>query len=183
MRKLILLSGKAQHGKDSACDILSSQLRLLGFKTHKTAIAKHLKDIMKEYYNWDGAKTDEARSLLQYLGTDRIRNDLKNPFFHCERTMENIEVVQKDFHYIFVPDARFPNEAYFAKAYFPNKVIHIKVNRLDFKSPLTALQQQHHSECAMNQFRDYDHILNAKSGLKQLEYEIKKANILEDILS
>lgn len=159
------------------------QLDELGYKTHKTAFAKHIKDILVEYYNWNGEKTEKFRTLLQELGTDTIRKKLNKPFFHCQRTMENIESVQGDFDYFFIPDARFPNECYFAKSYFPDKVVHIKINRTNFSSPLTKEQRNHSSEVSMNNFTEYDYILNSESGLDNLEKEIKKQNILKELLN
>ncbi len=63
MKMLVLLSGKAGSGKDTAGDYLVSRY---GFR--KYAFADRLKEIAF-LLGWDGRKDDRGRKLLQDLGT------------------------------------------------------------------------------------------------------------------
>ena len=74
MDKILLVSAKAQHGKDSVAEIAKEQLELKGKKVLICHYADLLKYICKTFFDWDGNKDDKGRTLLQYVGTDVIRN-------------------------------------------------------------------------------------------------------------
>ena len=73
MKKIILISGKAQNGKDTVADILMEQLE---GKSIKLAYADYLKLICRKYFGWNGEKDVKGRSTLQFVGTDLIRDQL-----------------------------------------------------------------------------------------------------------
>lgn len=147
MKKLILISGKAMHGKTTFANYLKKHLEEHGKRVCIVNYASHLKNIAKAYYGWDGKdKSEKWRNLLQQLGTDRIRVQMNKPFFHAHRMCEDIEIIQDDFDYIISDDMRFKNELYYPMAYFPNKVMTVRVHRYNFVSPLTKEQQLHASE-------------------------------------
>lgn len=168
MKKVILISGHAQNGKDTFAEMLKNKLEDKGKKVVITHFAKHLKRILIDYYGWDGKTKDEYwRAKMQYLGTEKIRVGMLNPHFHVSRTCEDIQIIEDDFDYIIIPDCRFPNEVYYTKASFVNKVEDIKIGRLNFESPLTKEQQAHPSETALDGFK-FSYVL-INDTLKQLE--------------
>lgn len=152
MRKMILFSGKAEHGKTTASEILKKQLEELGYKVVITRYAYYLKDLATRYCGWNGQKDNGGRELLQQLGTNIIRQKLNKPNFHVGRICEDIEICQDYIDYVIIDDARFPNEIYYPKAIFGDKVVSVRVNRKNHKSSLTSEQQKHISEIALDDF-------------------------------
>ncbi len=170
MKKIFLISGKAQNGKDSTADILIEQLK---GRSIKLSYADYLKIICMKYFGWNGEKDEKGRSILQFVGTDLIRDELGMENFHVNRVCEDIKIAEKQFDYFFIPDARRKNEIYFTQAMFPDLVTTIRVERLNYKSPLTLKQQQHISETDLDKFK-FDYYVSSRSGLDSLEREIER---------
>lgn len=167
MKNIILLSGKAEHGKTTAAEILIRKLTKKNNKAIITRYAYYLKDLAKRYFKWDGTKSQEGRELLQKLGTNIIRESLNKPHFHVGRICEDIEIAQDEFDYFIIDDTRFPNEIYYPKAMFGDKVISVRIIREDddgniFSSRLTDEQKKHQSEVALDDF-DFDYVITAKT--------------------
>ena len=173
MKKIIAISGLARSGKDSTADIL---IKLLNGKSTKVPMAYTLKYIVKDFFGYTGTHNNSDREILQKLGTDIIRQKLNKPLFHVQHTCDIIDVIQNEYDYIFVPDVRFENEYYGLKARFGDKVIMVKVERMDENKQdnLTSEQKNHPSETGMSKFKNYDYVIKSKSGLDSLEGEIKK---------
>lgn len=152
MKKMILVSGKAENGKTTTAELLKKRLELLGYKVVITRYAYYLKDLATRYCGWNGTKDEAGRELLQQLGTDIIRQKLNKPNFHVGRICEDVEICQNYVDYVIIDDARFPNEIYYPKAMFGDKVISVRVNRKNYKSSLTNEQQKHLSEIALDDF-------------------------------
>jgi hypothetical protein len=106
---------------------------------------------------------------LQELGTEKIR--AKNPDFWVYTVIRLVDAIGDDFDYILIDDARFPNEVYRWQQYDYNTVT-IRLNRLDYKSTLTAKQKKHESEIAMDNF-EFDRIITA-SDISELINKIRR---------
>ena len=144
-------------------------------KSIKVPLAGDLKSICKNYLGWDGTKSEEGRQILQQIGTDKIRNEMHWDTFHAERVAQTVKIIQDYYSYIFVPDLRFRNELHYLSAMFPNDVISIRINRLNYKSPLTESQLLHESECDLDGYiNKFDYYIESESGLDNLEREIDK---------
>lgn len=178
---VFIISGKARHGKDLTADILMDRLE---GKSIKIAMADYLKFMAKKYYNWNGEKDKEGRTLLQKLGTERIRDGLGLDTFHVERVCQDIKIIEDIYDYVFIPDARFKNEVYYTQAKFPYSTTAIHVERLDFKSNLTDEQLKHRSENDLVDF-DFDYNLKSKDGIENLKIEISEEmdDIIKDLNS
>lgn len=177
MLKLILISGKAGNGKTTAANMIKEILETAGNKVVVTRYAYYLKDLAKRYCNWDGNKDDYGRTLLQTLGTDIIREKLNKKNFHVSRICEDIEICQDYVDYVIIDDVRFENEVYYPKALFGNKVLTIRIDRLDedgsiYKSPLSEKQKNHISETALDNFY-FDKTLHPRSK-RDLKNQIEK---------
>lgn len=170
MKKIILISGKAQNGKDSTALFLKQKLP---GKTLILHYADYLKYICQQYLGWDGVKDETGRQMLIDVGTYKIRKKLKLPNFHAEKVMEIIDIFQDDFDYFIVPDVRFPNEVLLPQWKYEDKVITCRINRLDFESPLTLDQQQDISETALDNFK-FDYYIESLSGLDNLEVAVNE---------
>lgn len=167
--KVILLSGKARHGKDSAAQYLQSKLS----NSTIMLFAKYIKQYAKDYFGWDGSEETKPRELLQQMGTELIREKLRKPNFHVSRICEDIEILSKYFNYFIISDCRFFNEIYYTKATFPLNTIVIRINRTNFVSDLTLEQQNHRSEIELDDFKGFDYIINA-SNLTELYSQLDK---------
>lgn len=144
--KILCLSGKAQHGKDTVATMLTDSLEGLGNKVLTIHYADLLKFICKTYLKWDGEKDERGRTLLQWVGTDNIRR--KSPNYWVDNVIEILQFFPDEWDYVIIPDCRFPNEIHQMKEAFPT--VHIRVIRTNFESPLTEEQQHHESEVALD---------------------------------
>lgn len=145
--KIILISGKAQNGKDTTAEILHRQLASDGNRVLITHYADLLKFICRNYFGWNGKKDDAGRQMLQYVGTDVIRK--KNPTLWVDFVSMILGYFHENWDYVIIPDCRFPNEVTtLSDSGFDT--IHVRVTRENFASPLTKEQQQHPSETALD---------------------------------
>jgi len=173
MREIILISGKAQHGKNAFADLLENELENNGYKIVVDAFAKYIKGYLKDYYEWDGLNKNEfVRSKLQWLGTERIKEDLNYKCFHAKRLSEDFNIIQDDFDYFIVPDTRFEDEIFIMKSMFPNKVISVRIERDGFTGGLTEEQLRHKSETGLDNFK-FDVVIKNNGTLEDLKNEVK----------
>lgn len=168
MSKIILISAKAESGKDTLAEYLQEQLYLRG----KVVVIDHFAKYIKSYcklMGWNGEKDTYWREKLQKLGTEVIKEKLNYKSFHAKRLSEDVQILNEafDIDYILLPDCRFRDEVYTMKSMFPDDCITIRVNRIGHKSRLTEEQLQHKSEVDLDEF-NFDYVLNVKGGLKDL---------------
>lgn len=168
--KVILVSGKAQNGKDTVANFLHSELTSDGKRVLVTHYADLLKYICRNYFGWDGNKDEAGRQMLQYVGTDVIRK--QNPTLWVDFVAMILKYFHENWDYVIIPDCRFPNEV---TTMIENgfDTIHLRVVRDNFESSLTVEQQQHPSETALDDVEPDFYIRNDGS-LKQLSYTITK---------
>ena len=151
--QVIAISGHAQNGKDTVANLLSSKLNDLGYQVLITHYADLLKYICKTFFGWDGNKDEDGRRLLQYVGTDIIKNRFPN--FWVDFIAFILKNFSDNWDWVLIPDTRFPNEIHRLREEGFD-VIHLRVVRGNFKSPLTPEQQQHPSETALySELPDY----------------------------
>jgi hypothetical protein len=168
MKKIFLISGFAQHGKDSTANFLKQKLLGKSLIIHN---ADYLKFICKEYLEWDGSKDEYGRTLLQKTGTENTKIKLNKPFFWIEKVCDVIEITQDLYDYYMIPDIRFKSEIYYPLARFPDNVITIRIHRLNFDNGLNEEQKNHISEIELKNFK-HDIDVYSKSGLNNLESEV-----------
>ena len=144
--KVICISGKAQHGKDTTAGILKEFMELDGYKVRIIHYADLLKYICKTYFDWNGEKDDYGRTLLQKVGTDTIR--AKDPDYWVDFVASLLKLFPEEWDYVIIPDCRFPNEINIMKANFDT--LHLRIFRSNFESPLSIEQQNHISETALD---------------------------------
>lgn len=144
----ILISGKAQHGKDTSARFLTEYLTSYGKKVVVAHYADLLKYICKMFFEWNGEKDVYGRSLLQQVGTDCIRKN--DPDYWVRFIVDVVSMFPFQWDYVIVPDTRFPNEVdYVRRSGF--KTIHIRINRpAPFDNGLTEEQKNHSSEVALD---------------------------------
>lgn len=168
--KVILISGKAQNGKDTVADFLHKALVNDGKRVLVTHYADLLKYICTNYFGWDGNKDARGRQMLQYVGTDVIRK--QSPTLWVDFVSMLLKYFHENWEYVIIPDCRFPNEV---TTMVENgfDTVHLRVVRNNFKSPLTEEQQQHPSEIALDNVEP-DYFIYNDGTLGELEENIIK---------
>ena len=165
--KMIVISGKAQSGKDTVANMLMETMENEGFRVEILHYADLLKYLCKELYGWDGKKDEFGRALLQHVGTDIVR--AKNVDFWANFIRDIVLIFGEKckWDYVIVPDCRFPNEIEVPKASGID-VFHLHIVRDGFENDLTNEQQVHESEMAIDGYY-YDYLLRNNSDLDELK--------------
>lgn len=147
--KIICISGKARHGKDTLAKILKNHLASNG----KSVLIAHFGDLVKyickTFFNWNGEKDERGRALLQYVGTDVIRS--QKPDFWTDFIKSVLKLFPAEWDYVLIPDCRFPNEIECFKNDNMDACL-IRIDRSNFDSGLTEQQLNHLSETAMDHY-------------------------------
>ena len=166
--KVLLVSGKAQNGKDTIASMIRDRLTNDNYRVLTTHYADLVKYICRHYFDWDGNKDERGRHLLQYVGTDVIRK--QNPTMWVDFVVMMLKYFHENWDYVIIPDCRFPNEI---TTMIENgfDTVHLRVVRPNFKSPLTEEQQKHPSETALDDTVPDFYIENTGS-LEELEATI-----------
>ena len=167
--KVICISGKAQHGKDTTAEYMLEELASSGKSVLVTHYGGLLKYICKTFFGWDGNKNKAGRELLQTVGTDVIRK--QNPDYWVEFIADFLKMFPNLWDYVIIPDCRFPNELDVLREHGLD-VTHVRVVRFNFESPLTLEQKNHPSETALDGSIPDVYIYN-QGTLKDLQYEIR----------
>ena len=176
--KVILISGKAQHGKDTVAGFLEEELT----RRHQTVLIAHYGDLLKyicrTFFDWNGEKDEDGRSLLQHVGTDVIRKQDSN--FWARFVCQMLKFFPDAWDYVVIPDCRFKNEIS-QPAEYGLKPYHIRVVRPDFDNGLTPKQQAHPSETALDGVKpDYTLINNGSlSDLRRLVRDWAKFRLFD----
>lgn len=162
--RVVCISGKAQHGKDTTASLIKESLEVCGERVLVAHYADLLKYICSTYFKWDGKKDENGRHILQYVGTDVIRQ--KSPDYWVNFLADFLELFNGEWDWVLIPDTRFPNEVDLMKRRF--NTIHVRVVRPNFVSPLTVEQQNHPSEVALDAYTP-DYCLDNNGSLDALK--------------
>ena len=168
--RIILITAKAQHGKDTTANFMKEQLERIGKKVLICHYADLLKYICKTFFDWDGQKDDRGRTILQYVGTDTIRS--KNEDYWVKFIADFLYMFYNEWDYVLIPDTRFPNEIEYMRNKFKSSVHTIRVNRPNFDSGLTEEQLKHPSECALDGYGT-DILITNSGTLEDLELKVR----------
>lgn len=171
--KVILLSGKAEAGKDTVASLIKQELRDAGYKVLVTHYADLLKYICRVYFGWDGKKDEFGRQIMQRVGTDTIRGE--NPDFWVNFVKNVLKFFPEEWDFCLIPDARFPNEVEKIKSDFDTHFI--RVIRPNHKNKLTETQLKHPSETSLDGYPADTEIVN-DGTLRQLRAKVHR--LLED---
>lgn len=167
--KVICISGKARHGKDTLAGMLNEQLTAKGYRVLTTHFGDLVKYICEKFFNWDGTKDEKGRTLLQYVGTDVVRK--QRPSYWTDFVVSVLELFPNEWDYVLIPDCRFPNEVECFIEHGMDTTL-IRINRPNFVSNLTPEQLKHPSETAMDDYSPNLYVIN-DGTLKDLSNSIK----------
>ena len=166
--KVILLSGKARSGKDTAAEVIIKNYNGLPF-----AFADDVKNIAYKYFGWYGEKDELGRKLLQDIGTTG-RN--YNRDIWADKVVTKIQWwtwQSSDNHLAVVTDTRYPNEIQRIKHEFSD-VVTIRITRDSVE------KLKHPSETALDQWTDWDYLVENNGSLE--EFQKKILEIMEGII-
>lgn len=179
--KVVLISGKAQNGKDTTANILKEKLEQKNNKVLITHFGDLVKFVCEKYFDWDGQKDERGRAILQRIGTNVIRE--QNPDYWVDFVINLLSILKEEgkWDYVLIPDARFHNEIQKFEDKKDWDVVSVRVNRLNFVSTLTQEQKNHPSETALDDYV-FDYVIYTENGIDKLEIEVDKfINWLEGI--
>ena len=162
--RVILISGSARFGKDSAAFMMKELLEKQKKKVLIIHYADNLKLFAKNYFGWSGQKDQKGRELLQWLGTDVIRKNYEDTW--VDMVVALLKGIKTLYDYIIIPDVRFPNEIDRMRDNFD--CITVRVIRPNFDNGLTEEQRKHPSETALDNY--------------PMEYELINDGDLEKLL-
>ena len=150
--KIILISGKAEHGKSTLGTMLQNSLIKQGEKVLRIGFADQVKFIASKYHKWNGEKDEDGRSLLQWVAS-YVRE--RDEDFWARIVFEFVTVFQEQYSYVIIDDWRFINEEVIFR-FSPFETFSVRVVRLDFENSLTEEQRSHCSEVELdNHHFDY----------------------------
>ena len=182
--KVLLISGKAGHGKDTLAQLLKDKLELRGEKVLCPHFADLVKFYAKQYLGWNGEKDIAGRQMLQDIGNNSFRQF--DPDYWARITAELIKIMGDyfGFTYAIVADTRYPNEIDVMKDY-NSDVITIRIIRYDgpreWNNPnLTDEQKQNEGEIALDHYA-FDYVVENCFGLEILSDTAD--NLIEDLTS
>ena len=106
--KIVCISGKAQHGKDTTAKLLEEILEAQGNRVLIAHYGDLVKYVCKTFFGWDGKKDEKGRTLLQRVGTDKIR--AVSPDYWVDFIVSILDIFCDEWDYVLIPDTRFSNE-------------------------------------------------------------------------
>jgi hypothetical protein len=165
--KVICISAKAQHGKDTSALILKDKYEAEGKRVLITHYADLLKYICKTFFNWNGEKDEEGRSLLQKVGTDIV--GAKEPDFWVNFIISILKFFDNTWDIVIIPDCRYVNEIEGMKKHFDTVVL--RVVRPNFDNGLSEAQKQHPSEVSLDDFT-FDAVIQNTGSLDDLKNKL-----------
>jgi len=158
--KIILISGKAEAGKDLTAEIFKELISPL--RSIRLAYGDYVKTTAREIWGWNGLKDEAGRTLLQWWGTDCVR--AKETTFWVDSVIRLAKVIPDIIDFISVTDVRFPNEiTAWADSGFD--VVTVRIERPGHISSLSAEQLLHISETALDNWK-FDVVLSATDKVK-----------------
>lgn len=165
MFKIVLISGKSGHGKDTFAANLTKELEKNNFIVKEFHFADSLKHFLRDYCDWDGKKDERGRQLLQEVGTELMGTastfwaDTTGVYMMLAFRLLNKQ--HKNIVFI-VPDLRFRKELSCIYSMIrAENIITVRLSRLnEDKSPyqnptLTDAQLKHISETNLDNYTKF----------------------------
>ncbi|MEG0994796.1 MAG: hypothetical protein RSE91_02360 [Bacilli bacterium] len=170
--KLYIIGGKAETGKDTFGSYLKEAYEANGKKACILRFSNPLREMCRNYFNWDGSNETKPRALLQKLGVEIIQEHLHKPSFLIDRLCEEIEILSSFFEVFIIVDARFPKEFDELQLLYKNS-IKIHMIRPDHQCKLSILEQSHITEHALDNYHNFNYVITNKDNVNLKEEALK----------
>ena len=159
--KVYVIGGKAKSGKNTFGECLREELKSYGYKPCVMHITEPLYTFAKNYFAWDGNENSKPREFLQKMGIEIIQQKLGKKDFLLNRLEEDIEILKEFFDTFIITDARLIHEFEELKKKYP-EVVTIKIERNNYDDRLTEEERNHITETELDQYDDFDYIVENK---------------------
>ena len=183
---VIGVSGPAHSGKDTIADWFVANR---GFKA--VSFAGPLKRAVSELFDipldsmFDPAKKElvdarwktSPRALMQWLGTDVMRNQVDKEFFVKHLGWRLEKMVIEEGHNVIVTDVRFDNEAELIRAFPRNCMIRVDASERIKKSPLAKETRTHATELGVSE-AFIDHVVDNNTSIESLYEQLDALDAL-----
>lgn len=171
--KVILISAKSQHGKDTVANFMKTELERRGERVLIIHFGDPVKFFASKFYNWDGKKDEHGRELLQYIGTGLMRS--YNDRYWGDMIADFLAALSlsQEYTYALIPDWRFNSEL----AAIKDKILFtytIRINRYKedgtpYRNPsMTDEQYFHISETQLDNYPSFNFIIQNNGNLDSL---------------
>lgn len=173
MLKLVLISGKAESGKDTIAKIIENKVNNK-FAVITPHIADKVKSVAKEDFGWDGIKNERGRALLQLIGDGGRQY---NPNIWINHFLEFLNNFKESDTLVLIPDVRYKNEVIKLVEWGnENKiqVFKVRVERPNYTNKLTEEQRKNSSETDLDNCGFWDFKVINDSTLENLDKTIDK---------
>lgn len=182
-KMIILISGKAESGKDTVANIILDKQVGYG-NAHNWHFASPVKLIATHSFGWDGKKDRKGRALLQMIGDggrDYNPNIWVNAMLSCLRSTCNHSLrTETDGLLVVIPDTRYKNEVEQVLKFGEENdvtVVTIRVERPNHENRLTSKQRSNSSETDLDDWKLWDFKIVNDSTKEALENAV--LNVLE----
>lgn len=160
-KRIILISGKAESGKDTLANILSEYSQSRAMVIHYADILKY---IAKMYWGWSGEKDEIGRSLLQNVGSV-IRE--RNPDYLVNTVVQMIHMHKPIYDIFIIPDVRTPKEINtILQTYSELRIDVVRINS-NRGNALTEEQREHVTETALDNYI-FPYVIDNTGSLEDL---------------
>lgn len=176
--KIFIVSGKANSGKDTTCELINNYIKLKELKSINLQFSTYIKMYAKAISGWNGEEDTKPRSLLQEIGTSIIRDKIDNEFF-IKRIIGDIKVYSYYCDVITISDARLPEEIDSIYEAFDN-VVRINIERPNYDNNLNSKEKKHRTEVGLDNYNNYDYTIINDGTLEDLNKKIEK--IVNEVL-
>ena len=176
--KIFIVSGKANSGKDTTCELINNYVKLKGLNSVNLQFSSYIKMYAKTISGWDGKEDTKPRSLLQELGTEIIRKNIDEKFF-IKRIIGDIKVYSYYCDVITIIDARLPLEIDSINSEFEN-VYKLNIQRPNFENNLNCNERRHITEVALDNYNDYDYVVVNDGTIEDLNNKVIK--IIDEVI-
>lgn len=162
--KLILINGKAEHGKDTLAEYLGAVFTLVYDQKVRIVRFADFVKLSALKRGWNGKKDKEGRTFLQVHGEEMRQEDK-----YCwVRQAEEFILLHPTTDIVIIPDFRFPEEVEYFEDKPEYEVITVRIIRYKgkevYKNKLTPQQRKHRSETALDDYK-FDFVYGCECGL------------------
>lgn len=165
--KIYIISGKSGSGKTEAVGLIKKNCKEK--KVIDLAYSYTIKHYAKQIIGWDGSEDTKPRSFLQNLGVELIKEQIDSNLV-INRMIEDIKVYSYFFDFIIISDARFIEEIECIKNNFKDVTV---IRLIGKENKLSKEEKTHISETALDNYNNYDYIINNDLIESDLEQSLR----------